>query len=228
MKYVCQSNLRHLMQSVLRNIKSHIKRHTKMTPILTVVGATGVQGGSVVDAALKVGGYKVRAITRNADSEKAKALATRGVEVVTADLNDLASLVKAFQVGGSLYYLTYSDNLQGSTAIFAVTDFFEPFASSGPEKAVEIETAQGLNLAKAASQNTTLQHYIWSTLPNAKRISDGKWSVPHFDAKNVVDDYIKRDLGLFAKTTFLWVTFYASNYQFPMFTPNFVVSSEHV
>jgi uncharacterized protein YbjT (DUF2867 family) len=70
-----------------------------MKPTLTVVGATGVQGGSVIDSALKVGGYKVRAITRNADSEKAKALAARGVEIVAADLNDMASLVKAFQVG---------------------------------------------------------------------------------------------------------------------------------
>ena len=69
-----------------------------MVPILTVVGATGAQGGSVVDAALKAGVYKVRAITRNTSSEKAKALAARGVEVVKADLNDLASLVGAFQV----------------------------------------------------------------------------------------------------------------------------------
>ena len=75
-----------------------------MTPTLTVVGATGVQGGSVIDSALKVGGYKVRAITRNADSEKAKALAARGVEIVAADLNDMASLVKAFQVGCSLHH----------------------------------------------------------------------------------------------------------------------------
>ena len=69
-----------------------------MVPILTVVGATGAQGGSVVDAALKAGVYKVRAITRNTSSEKAKALAARGVEVVKADLDDLASLVGAFQV----------------------------------------------------------------------------------------------------------------------------------
>jgi hypothetical protein len=114
--------------------------------------------------------------------------------------------------------------VQGSTAIFAVTDFFEPFAASGPEKAAEVETVQGINLAKAASQVPTLQHYIWSTLPNAKRISNGKHLVPHFHAKNTVDDYIKSDPGLLAKTTFLWVTFYASNYQYPMFTPSLLVS----
>lgn len=69
-----------------------------MSQIITVIGATGVQGGSVVDAALKSGIYKVRAITRNINSDKAKALAARGVELATADLSDEQSLIKAFHV----------------------------------------------------------------------------------------------------------------------------------
>jgi uncharacterized protein YbjT (DUF2867 family) len=52
----------------------------------------------VVDAALKSGIYKVRAVTRNVNSDKAKALAARGVELVTANLNDEESLIKAFDV----------------------------------------------------------------------------------------------------------------------------------
>lgn len=69
-----------------------------MAPIFTVMGATGAQGGSVVDHALKAGVYKVRAVTRNPNSEKAKALAAKGAEVVQADVNDEESLVKAFDV----------------------------------------------------------------------------------------------------------------------------------
>ncbi len=69
-----------------------------MSPILSVIGATGAQGSSVVNSALKDGTYKVRAITRKVDSDKAKALAAKGVEVVAADLNDEESLVKAFEV----------------------------------------------------------------------------------------------------------------------------------
>jgi uncharacterized protein YbjT (DUF2867 family) len=69
-----------------------------MSKILTVVGATGAQGGSVVASALKSGIYKVRGITRNVDSASAKALAAQGVEMVAADTSDLASLVKAFEV----------------------------------------------------------------------------------------------------------------------------------
>ncbi len=69
-----------------------------MSPILTVIGATGAQGSSVIAHALKVGTYKVRAITRNTTSDKAKALAAQGVEVVTANINDEESLIKAFEV----------------------------------------------------------------------------------------------------------------------------------
>jgi putative NADH-flavin reductase len=69
-----------------------------MASVLTVIGATGKQGSSVVNAALKNGTYKIRAVTRNLNSEKAKALATLGVELVTADVNDEHSLLKAFEV----------------------------------------------------------------------------------------------------------------------------------
>jgi hypothetical protein len=113
---------------------------------------------------------------------------------------------------------------KGATLIFAVTDFFEPFAAKGPEEAIKVESAQGINLAKAAAATPTLKHYIWSTLPNGKKISGGKYVVPHFEAKNQIDAYIKSDPELLAKTTFVWVTFFASNLFFPMFTPNLLVS----
>jgi NmrA-like family len=172
--------------------------------IISVVGATGSQGGSVINALLKEGIYKIRAITRNPDSDAAKALTALGVEVVKADINDLASLTAAFE---------------GSTAIYAVTDFFEPFGKHGTERAIEIEVSQGINLAKAAAATSSLEHYIWSTLPSGAKISKGKYFVPHFETKSKINEYIKADAALFAKTTFLWITFYAQNYYFPMFNP---------
>lgn len=57
-----------------------------------------------MNAALQDGTYKVRAVTRNVNSEKAKALAARGVEVVTADINSEQSLVKAFEVRTNLSF----------------------------------------------------------------------------------------------------------------------------
>ena len=172
--------------------------------IVAVVGATGVQGRSVVNALLNDGKYSIRALTRNPDSEKGKALASRRAEVVKADVNDLNSLIAAFR---------------GASIIYGMTDFFEPFAKSGPAKAMEVEVAQGINIAKAASATETLEHFIWSTLPNGRKISNGKFIVPHFEAKNTIDQYIKSDAALLAKTTFLWITFFAANYGWPMFTP---------
>jgi uncharacterized protein YbjT (DUF2867 family) len=69
-----------------------------MSKLLTVVGATGTQGLSLINAALKDGTYKIRGLTRNPNSEKAAALSKRGVEVVKADINDGESLVEAFKV----------------------------------------------------------------------------------------------------------------------------------
>ena len=197
--------------------------------LLTVVGGTGTQGLSLINAALKDGHYKIRGLTRNPLSEKGKDLSARGVEVVKADLNDEQSLIRAFEVRNILQNLgerraKFFIHAQGSIAIYGVTDFFEPFANNGPEKAVEIEVAQGINIAKAASQTPSLEHFIWSTLPNGARVTNGKYQVPHFGAKNRVDDYIKQDAALFAKTTFFWITFYGNNFQYPMFTPNFMAS----
>ncbi len=61
--------------------------------IIAVLGATGAQGGAVVDALLKQGKWTVRAVTRSA--AKAQSLAKlENVDVVEADMGDKASLVK--------------------------------------------------------------------------------------------------------------------------------------
>ena len=174
--------------------------------IVTVVGATGAQGKGVVSAFLNNPAYKVRAITRNTTSAAAQALAASGAEVVQADIESPASLDAAFA---------------GSSIIFAVTNFFEPFAAhQSAAKAMDVELQQGINLANAAAAVPGLEHYIWSTLPNVMAISNGKYLVPHFEGKNKIDAYIRTQLpALLEKTTFLWVTWYHSNYAFPMFTP---------
>lgn len=182
-----------------------------MPKILVVIGATGVQGGSVVRALLQQNTYKIRAITRNPASEKARALSTLGVELVTADLNNKQSFLAAFI---------------GATAIFAVTNFYDTFGADDATTCMDKEYIQGTNMARAASQTPTLEHYIWSTLPDPALIScEQKWLVPHFTGKGRVDEFIKKDPSLLSKTTFLWVVYYGSNFQYPIFTPSLLVSS---
>ncbi len=168
--------------------------------IIAVMGATGAQGGGVVRAILrdKAGGFAARAITRNPASEKAKALAAAGAEVVAADASDSKSLERAFA---------------GAHGAFCVTFFWEHFS---PER----ELADATAMAQAAKQ-TGLRHVIWSTLEDTRKfvpLSDnrmptlmGKYKVPHFDAKGEADD-VFRKLGV--PTTFLLTSFYWENFIF--------------
>lgn len=166
--------------------------------IIAVVGATGLQGGGLVRAIVgdKSGGFTVRALTRNVNSDKAKELTRLGAEVVYADLDNPDSLKKAFA---------------GAYGAFCVTNFWEHFS---PEK----ECTQAKNMAQAAKP-AGVQHVIWSTLEDTRRwvpLSDnrmptlmGKYKVPHFDGKGEADQ-VFRDLG--PPTTFLLTSFYWDNF----------------
>lgn len=69
--------------------------------IIAVVGATGAQGGGLANAILEDhdGDFAVRAITRDAGKDKARALAAKGAEVVAGDLDNVESVKKAFAGG---------------------------------------------------------------------------------------------------------------------------------
>ncbi len=163
--------------------------------IIAVVGSTGSQGGGLVRAILADpnGGFGVRAITRDTSKDKAKALAAAGAEVVSADIDDTESLKKAFA---------------GAYGVFAVTNFWEHFSG-------DKEIQQAKNIAEAAKA-AGVQHVVWSTLEDTRKpmspddtrmpILQGRFRVPHFDAKSEADAAFA---GL--PTTFLLVSFYWDN-----------------
>jgi uncharacterized protein YbjT (DUF2867 family) len=165
--------------------------------IIAVVGATGAQGGGMVRAIMQHadGPYTARALTRDVTSDKAKALAALGAEVVAADVDDVESLKHAFA------------NAYGA---FCVTFFWEHFSP-------ETELAQAAAMADAA-KSTGLQHVIWSTLDDTRLhvpLDDdrmptlmGKYKVPHFDAKGEANALFT-DRGV--PTTFLLTSFYWEN-----------------
>ena len=171
---------------------------TEKKKTIAVIGATGAQGGGLVRAiqADRSGEFRARAITRDPNSEKAKALAALGAEVVAGDVDDTGSLRRAFE---------------GAYGAFCVTFFWDHFS---PEK----EIAEAGNMAEAAKQ-TGVSHVIWSTLEDTRRfvpLSDdrmptlgGKYKVPHYDGKGEAD-------ALFTKagvpTTFLLTSFYWENF----------------
>lgn len=165
--------------------------------IIAVVGATGAQGGGLARAILEdpAGGFAVRALVRNPGSEAARALARAGAEVVAADVDDEASLARAFA---------------GAHGAYCVTFYWAHFS---PEK----ELAQAGNLARAA-RSAGVRHALWSTLEDTRRLVPlesqrmptlmGRYKVPHFDAKGEADELF-RQAGV--PTTFLLTSFYWDN-----------------
>jgi uncharacterized protein YbjT (DUF2867 family) len=162
-----------------------------------VLGATGAQGGGLVKSILEDSSseFKVRALTRNANSDSSKSLSNMGAEVVQVDLDNYDSLVKAFA---------------GAYGVYAVTFFWEHFS---PEK----EISQVESIAKAAKE-TGIKHLVWSTLEDTRNwISlddtsiptlNEKYKVPHFDAKGAADQFFaKYDVP----TTYLLTSFYWDN-----------------
>jgi hypothetical protein len=181
-----------------------------MSKLIVVVGATGEQGGGVVNLFLSEPGWKVRGITRNPSSEKAKNLAAKGVEVVKADLNDEESLENAFR---------------GATAIFAFTDYYDTFFDIGAEKSMEVEFEQGKRLARAALKNPSLERLILSCAPDTNRITNGEAVCPHLDGKGQYVTYITKEMPeLAGKTTFVVFTIFANNaLLYDIFKPIYVV-----
>jgi len=165
---------------------------------IAVVGATGAQGGGLARAILSdpSGGFACRAITRDPGKEQARALADRGAEVVKADLDDVASLEKAFA---------------GAHGAFCVTNFWEHFSA-------EKELTQAGNLA-AAAKTAGLRHIIWSTLEDTRALMPAgdtrmpmlqeKYRVPHFDAKADADALFAGLPVTYLVTSFYWENLYA-------------------
>jgi len=166
--------------------------------IIAVVGATGAQGGGVCRAVLKDvgGGFKVRAVTRNAGSDKANEIKKLGAEVVEADIDDVESLKGAFR---------------GAHGAFCVTFFWDHFS---PER--EYKEA---GLMAEAAKASKVAHVIWSTLEDVRKfvpLSDdrmptlmGKYKVPHFDAKGEANQLF---IAAGVPTTLYNTSFYWDNF----------------
>jgi uncharacterized protein YbjT (DUF2867 family) len=156
--------------------------------IISVLGGTGAQGGGVVDALLAARKFKVRVATRNPSSDAAKALTVRGVEVVKGDLLDPSSLEALYK---------------DAHGAFVVTNFWDP----GQGEREEEIGAGAVNAARSAG----VKHLIWSTLPDAEKLSAGRLKVKHFTMKAHVDAVV-RSAG-FERHAFVEAPFYFQNFQ---------------
>lgn len=161
-----------------------------MNNILVVFGATGQQGSSIVSYVSKEmpNKFKIRAVTRDPSKPEAEALKQKGIEVVKADLNDNESIKQA---------------VKGAETVFAMSTI------SFDEKS-KSEFEQGKTIADAAVEEK-VPFLIWSTLVNAREISEGELQhVRHFDQKENVEKYIR---SLPIKSSFFSPGCFMQNFQ---------------
>src|SRR5258708_18479219 len=130
--------------------------------LVLVTGATGKQGGAVVEVLL-TRGHQVRALTRNAASPAANRLRQQGVEIAVDDFADHGSLVRA---------------ARGADAVYAMSTPYE----QGPEK----EIAQGMTVTDAAKAAGVAQ-FIYSSVASANRAT----GISHFDGKYAVEKHLQ-------------------------------------
>ena len=130
--------------------------------LVLVTGATGQQGGAVVEALL-TRGHHVRALTRNSASPAANRLREQGVEIAVGDFTDRDSLVRA---------------ARGADAVYAM--------STPYERGAEKEIAQGMTVTDAAKA-AGVAHFVYSSVASANRAT----GIRHFDGKYAVEKHLQ-------------------------------------
>jgi uncharacterized protein YbjT (DUF2867 family) len=160
----------------------------KNRDIILITGATGNQGGAIARRLLSRG-YHVRAMTRNVEGDKAKALTRLGAQVVQGDFDDPQSLERALQGVWGAY--SVQNNMEGGVAK---------------------EEEQGKLFAELAKRQG-IGHFVYSSVGSADRNT----GIPHFDNKWRVEQKI-RELA-FASHTILRPSFFMENFLSPWFKP---------
>lgn len=160
----------------------------KNRDIILVTGATGKQGGAVAHA-LSYNGYKVRAMTRKPDDQKAAALKAFGMDVIHGDYDDPKSLECA---------------LDGAWGVFAVQNTWEA--------GVQREEEQGKRFAGLAREKG-IARFVYTSVGSAHR----KTGIPHFDNKSRIEETV-RSLK-FPSYAILRPVFFMENFLSPSMLP---------
>ena len=136
--------------------------------VVLVTGGTGSQGGATVTHLLAAKKVRVRVLTRNVESPKAKRLAARGVQLIKGDFDDVASVRRA---------------LTGVSAAFSLQQWTE----KGGTEAEELHGKQFADAVKASGS----PHLVYSSAEGVERNS----GLAHYESKWAIEQHI-RELGL--------------------------------
>lgn len=173
-------------------------------PVIVVLGATGNQGGGVVQALLKSGQWHVRAGTRNPDSIKAKKLlegSSDNLELVAVHPYQSETLLKAFV---------------GAYGVFAITSERHPDRKLVHEDEMTHEIEAGRNIVQAAAK-CNVKHFVFSSLPDMMKVTSGRYpKLYHMNNKHAVEMIAREQLQ--QRVTCLVPGFFYSNLQWSQYS----------
>lgn len=149
-----------------------------MSKVLLITGATGQQGGAVVDALLADpkgrSDFSILAVTRDPSSASAKSLAGKSaaISLLKGDLNDVPALFK-----------TASEiTKQPIWGVFSVQ----------VPKNVEIEEQQGKALVDESLKHG-VKHFVYTSVDRGgnEKSWDNPTNVPHFISKHRIEHHLR-------------------------------------
>jgi uncharacterized protein YbjT (DUF2867 family) len=143
--------------------------NTKKT--IVVCGATGKQGGAVINALLESGKWNIIAISRDVNGEKVAAIKMKNIPVIKADLMDKESLVKAFKGAYGVYGMTMPLSIKGKIE-------------------TELDYEQGKNIVEACLANQ-IQHLVLSTVMYVEE--DQENTLSYIKRKVDVENIVKKN-----------------------------------
>ncbi|KAI9476676.1 hypothetical protein LPJ78_003679 [Coemansia sp. RSA 989] len=151
-----------------------------MAPIKVVVfGATGNQGGSVVEALAKDSKYQVWALTRSTASERVLKLMSKypNVKWYEADVNSSSSVANA---------------VANADVVFAMTQYFAAPKFTAEKETASNEIEQGQCIIDECIK-ANVKFLIFSTLPSAAKVSKGEFTqVKHFEDKYEIQQMMEQ------------------------------------
>ncbi|MBL7252725.1 NmrA family NAD(P)-binding protein [Paractinoplanes lichenicola] len=169
-----------------------------MTAPVLVVGSTGQQGGAAARALL-LANIPVRALVRDPATERARAVAELGAELVTGDLKDRDSLLAAARGARAVFSVQMAEIVDGA------------FDFDG-------ELRQAVNLIGAA-RAAEVPQFVHTSVSGSDRLATapghetGRWKAlePYYAAKKGIEDRV-REAG-FPRWTLIKPGFFMENFR---------------
>ncbi|KAG0652799.1 hypothetical protein D0Z07_0587 [Hyphodiscus hymeniophilus] len=155
-------------------------------PTILVTGATGHQGGALINALLSspsASTLRIFALTRNSSSPASTSLASRNVTLVRGD-----TAVSSASIFAEVNKLTNGVPLDAVFLVTALTPQ-KPFGSKAPT-----EEEQALPFIDAAA-SAGVKHLVFTSVERGASADTDPTSVPHFASKFRIEQHLKRRCG---------------------------------